>query len=893
MSSNAQGSGDGQPAGGSSPPGPQRSVTPRTARFQNFQAAHRAITGQTSSDIAPDEYLPDPSDFGDEDVRDSLASTAVDPAAAEQAWFDNEIAAQIANDAFIADSSDEQIPPYGEEIPVSHDGRDAGDNFAPTQADEEEDSLARIYNAYARAQDQGTVSSSGFNSALGRDAAGASSHAASSYRVNPEEIRQGGAAARLGFRNQQVASSLGSDTLYEGSLMEQLLDVRPRPRLSTDTSGPSLPLPHDPPAEALQGDHLVFPDPSVSSVTNSQALLQGGLTSPYVPNYRPHQRQGRNQFPAIPPPLPRRSSRRQASDTRPYQPRASFRRSAVLEDDDDPDLGQPGPAIVRGVLVRDHESDPAHSMSGSQTPSRPAESSHSSARDPFSLDRLFVPASQERVTTSRLREVTRDPSIFSQSPVNSPDRERGEFENVPLNDPPGVQAGPSSSRTRRESTDDYQLAMRAGRDQDDSMIVRSCRCRFHAHHLYSCLWCFEEERVEAARQQQEAIASSPSYRMDRRGIRVGNQPSMLFIDAVRDHPSTERIVYYPAPHAGTTGALQRSQFSTFQPQQRTHRVNGRLPPSPTVPSSGRAPRMLGTSASGSRDRYAFRDSLLEESPYQDAAPRPPRQTPNWRSLTGQDAVTPSAASTTPTLPFQLLPLDEAYRRQAEERASGRLDQTFLSAAPSGSTFRAGRRRATTRGSVPTDSFDAVMQAALGSDDDDDTVAPAAGTNPPTAPATTTTSSFLPSLLRRPRRAFLPRQQPRRYGAITDDDIEMLPVGPPPSASTHGPGTIHPSVDGSNGRRGRAWSSWSEEQRAAVAYRVMMALSLLCPPLALLARLDTFRGSFPAFGTMRRDRLCLAASVVGCLWALAVVVAVVVMTTGSARGASGRGGGGGA
>ncbi len=52
----------------------------------------------------------------------------------------------------------------------------------------------------------------------------------------------------------------------------------------------------------------------------------------------------------------------------------------------------------------------------------------------------------------------------------------------------------------------------------------------------------------------------------------------------------------------------------------------------------------------------------------------------------------------------------------------------------------------------------------------------------------------------------------------------------------------------------------------------MGLSLLCPPLCLVARLETFRRAFPAMATWRRHRLYLAAAVVGILWVLAVVVA---------------------
>jgi hypothetical protein len=72
----------------------------------------------------------------------------------------------------------------------------------------------------------------------------------------------------------------------------------------------------------------------------------------------------------------------------------------------------------------------------------------------------------------------------------------------------------------------------------------------------------------------------------------------------------------------------------------------------------------------------------------------------------------------------------------------------------------------------------------------------------------------------------------------------------------------------------------------MAYRVMMALSLLCPPLALLVRLSTFRRAFPALETVRRHKLYLAACVVGVFWGLAIIVAAVVVAVPGPRGGAG-------
>lgn len=67
---------------------------------------------------------------------------------------------------------------------------------------------------------------------------------------------------------------------------------------------------------------------------------------------------------------------------------------------------------------------------------------------------------------------------------------------------------------------------------------------------------------------------------------------------------------------------------------------------------------------------------------------------------------------------------------------------------------------------------------------------------------------------------------------------------------------------------------------------MMALSLMCPPLALVVRLSTFRRAFPALETLRRHKIYLAASVVGFFWVLALVILVVVVAVPGPRGGGG-------
>jgi hypothetical protein len=220
---------------------------------------------------------------------------------------------------------------------------------------------------------------------------------------------------------------------------------------------------------------------------------------------------------------------------------------------------------------------------------------------------------------------------------------------------------------------------------------------------------------------------------------IGDSPEL--------YSSTERITSHPAQPAITSPSraprtLQRSDFSTFQPVHRTHRVNGRdngsldhqvRPRRPTMSSYQSQPaRLLGQSGRN-RSRYEFRDSVgdaaeLQQQQQQQQRQRP-RRTENWRSLTHQHDQTVTSVTTdfdrrannndiagierrnrtmwspspyssndpvsSPPLPspaqqqeqqeqhqwqfaFPLLPLDEARRRQAEARSRGEEDQTFLS-----------------------------------------------------------------------------------------------------------------------------------------------------------------------------------------------------------------------
>ena len=58
---------------------------------------------------------------------------------------------------------------------------------------------------------------------------------------------------------------------------------------------------------------------------------------------------------------------------------------------------------------------------------------------------------------------------------------------------------------------------------------------------------------------------------------------------------------------------------------------------------------------------------------------------------------------------------------------------------------------------------------------------------------------------------------------------------------------------------------------------MMALSMVCPPLALVVMLSTFRRAFPCLQQWRRHRLYVAASTMGVFWVLVVVIVLVVVT----------------
>jgi hypothetical protein len=731
--SSPQGSSD-QQAGGSAAGG-SSGITPRSAsRFETWQDAHRVITGQTSSDIAEHEFLPDPSvhedDVDEEPSQDT--TTLEERQRQEQAWFD---------EAFLAASASDE-PPSGEEVLVSAGETDTDEragNRHTCQADREEshDIVGEILDQYAGSETQGTATSSGFNPALASVQTSASNRSASVYRAAPEERRRDGAAGRLGFHG-----------LYQSSF----------------SSGPSGPLPIDPPVHAGRGEGRGFPDQSVSSVTNSQALLYRTLSSPPARAYQPGHRVRRHNIPAMPPPVPRRSSRREQSrgNTRVNDPRfaALFgpeRQPSPFRDiDEDEEWGDPGPAVVRGVIVEDHPRDvdplssnaaqstltvPQEGASASTSRSTSAlpESSGSSARDPFHYDRLFLPPDEERVVTSRLRTMTGDATVFSQSPLNSPDRVQ-EFDDVALNETATTPSRPSSTRRQEATTiqeGDPQLFRRAAREQDRSMALGRCHCQFP---WYECRLCAAEQRDEEERRMRQGdsgpYVASPSYRMDSRGVCVAGQDSgetAFYIgNSPEGHSSTELILARPGQHGVTSPsnparALERSDFTTFRPVQRNHRVNGRDENSPDVPNFSHPPprrptletyrtapaAYLGQSGS-SRSRFEFRDSVHDapQQSTQQQGIQQPLRSDNWRSLTHQQDQTVTSQDTdfdrratsqdiaeldrrnrTLTSPysndpnsptqfgqftFPLLPLDEARRRQAEARSRGDVDQTFIS-----------------------------------------------------------------------------------------------------------------------------------------------------------------------------------------------------------------------
>lgn len=216
--------------------------------------------------------------------------------------------------------------------------------------------------------------------------------------------------------------------------------------------------------------------------------------------------------------------------------------------------------------------------------------------------------------------------------------------------------------------------------------------------------------------------------MDSRGVRVAGQdsedPTFYIGNSPEGYSSTERIIAVSDQHAVTgsptrqTRALQRSDFSTFRPVQRNHRVNGRdenplgiinvdqpRQRRPTLETYQTAPAAYLGSVARNRGRFEFRDSIGD-------APEQAGHADNWHGLPTDPDMTATAQSiepdhrannqdinetdrrnpavsspysTDPTpstfgqFSFALLPLDEARRRQAEARSRGEMDQTFISA----------------------------------------------------------------------------------------------------------------------------------------------------------------------------------------------------------------------
>jgi hypothetical protein len=170
-------------------------------------------------------------------------------------------------------------------------------------------------------------------------------------------------------------------------------------------------------------------------------------------------------------------------------------------------------------------------------------------------------------------------------------------------------------------------------------------------------------------------------------------------------------------------------------------------------------------------------------------------------------------------PFSLLPLDEARRRQAEDRARGAIDQTFITTSSrqvsvattsthtvtAGGTFSSflsqahlprmpGRRRAITRTTGQGDSFSSVMRTALEDDMGQEQVPRAFLPGNTTAPSS---SSTRPAFLDPPRRTFpAAAGSSSRYGNIGGDDIELVP---------YGAGTVAPAASAGSAL-GRRWSS---------------------------------------------------------------------------------------
>ncbi|OIW25896.1 hypothetical protein CONLIGDRAFT_635676, partial [Coniochaeta ligniaria NRRL 30616] len=391
------------------------------------------------------------------------------------------------------------------------------------------------------------------------------------------------------------------------------------------------------------------------------------------------------------------------------------------------------------------------------------------------------------------------------------------------------------------------------RQEDESLSLRRCHCRFPG---YDCRLCIEEDRLRGT------YAASPSYRMDQRGIRVAgghDQPTFYIGASPEVYSSRERIIAHAAEHAGTspshrpTRTLQRSDFSTFQPVQRTHRVNGRDENSlntPNLPLAPNEPTLLGLSGSN-RSQYEFRDSVYGAPNQASEAGNGQiaQRSANWRSLTHPQDMAPSSPATTtddarmtnsdiraletpyaidpssPTqFPFSLLSLEEARRRQADDRARGAIDQTFITTTSAssrqvsvagssnhtvtaGSSFSAflsqahlprmpGRRRAITRTTGQSDSFSSVMRAALDADIGQEQVPRAF--LPGTTTATSTSSNARPAFLNPPPRIY-PSASSSRYGNINDDDMELVPYG----AGTAG---IESATRSRGSFLGRRWSS---------------------------------------------------------------------------------------
>ncbi|KAB5578261.1 hypothetical protein GE09DRAFT_1280662 [Coniochaeta sp. 2T2.1] len=736
----------GSQTGGSQACSSTRNITP-AARYTNFQSAHRAITGQESSDIAEHEYLPDPSIHEDDDPSDPAPSEDDGSFLPPPEWFDQAFIGDEEDLFAVGDDedSDNSLPtvPTGEEVPVSSGETSTDDHgMVENPEDSHEDSEETVVNPYSH-YDQSDVpgtTSSGFNPALAPASAtvsNRSNRSASIYRHDPEQMRRQGTAGRMGHRDNDFESDI--ETMYDG--------------YNVESSGPSLPLPTDPPTHPPTTGHLALPDPSVSSVTNSQALLQGTISSPpartgygagRIATLRTGGARGNApRLPPPPPPLPRRSSQRNNPrrnfDEASAQVRALFsdenrshssRRS--IFDDENEILGGPGPAVVHGVVdssqrnnpsgtdrpqpncltvVKEESSNPS-SRSASGVPS----SEHTSDRDPFAYDRMFLPPEQERTVVTRLRQVTGASTIVSQSPFNSPKR-MTDFVDIPLNDPVPMTTPSRGSPSRRRAETTTMLGDREGvhrmaRREDDSLAVGRCRCQFPD---YECRHCLEIERNRAQARRERDLgpyAPSPSYRMDRRGIRVAGDTEhnpAFYIGSPGEASSTDNILANAAGNAVTspstgrpTRALQRSDFSTFAPIPRSHRVNGRNNNSASQPGI-----YLGQTGTN-RSQYELRDSFYDVAsppPAAASAPRRPQQqqqSDNWRSLTHNEPLTSPVTLTTLSadeshfgqLPFPLLSLEEAQRRQAEARSRGEVDQTFLTATTSSA-------RGSTISSVPS------------------------------------------------------------------------------------------------------------------------------------------------------------------------------------------------